>query len=172
MKTINLIPVKWSKTGRESLIKKRLYLANSILSAVGILLLFAGGLFYFWKNTEYRTMVAKTAKVEESLSQLSVSEKDYYLLKSELASVVEIRKINANAFFFLFRDLLLSSEAQPFLSEYEISASSSKVTLVFPDAEGIDSFLTAINQYGFKSVIIDSLEKDTGTYKMKLAITN
>ncbi len=171
MKTINLIPVKWSKTGRESLIKKRLYLTNSILSAVGIIVLFAGGLFYFWKNTEYRTMVAKNKKVEENLLQIATQDQSYSFLKNRLGSIVEIQKNKTNDFFFLIRDLLLANEAQPHLSEYEISASAAKITLVFPDPLSIDTFLETTNQYGFRSVVVDSLEKETGAYKMKIDIT-
>ena len=66
---------------------------------------------------------------------------------------------------------MLANEAQPHLSEYEISASAAKITLVFPDPLSIDTFLETTNQYGFRSVVVDSLEKETGAYKMKIDIT-
>lgn len=171
-KTINLVPVKWSKTGRESLIKKRLYLANSILSAIGILVLFAGGLYYFWKNSEYRTVLAKNEKIQESLSKIQVSEKNYLFLKSQLITMTEIQKSGKNNFFFLIRDLLLTNEAQPYISEFDISNTSAQISLVFPDPNNIDQFLETIKQHNFKSVTIDSVEKDIGNYSIELTINN
>lgn len=171
-KIINLVPIKWSKTGRESLIKKRLYLVNSILSAIGILALFAGGLFYFWKNSQYRTLVAQNNKVQENLSKIESLEKNYLLLKDQLAAVTKVRESGKNNFFFIMRDLLLSDEAQPYLSEFDVTVSTAKISLVFSDPTYIDAFLQIINQYNFKSVVIDSVEKNTGSYEMKLTINN
>lgn len=171
-KPINLVPIKWRKTGRESLIKKRLYLANSILSAVGILVLFAGGLYYFWKSSEYRTMLAKNEKVQENLTKIQTLEKNYLLFKNRLTAVSDIRELGNNDFFFIIRDLLLSDETQPYLSEFEISTSSAEITLVFSDPNNIDLFLETIKQHNSKSVTIDSVEKDAGNYKMKLTINN
>lgn len=169
-KTLNLIPIKWSKSGRESLIKQRLYLTNTILSVAGIVALFAGGIYYFWKNTNYRSTVAQNQKVAEKLLAVLETEGRFMLLKNQLAQVTAIRQKDANSFFFLMKDLLLTSGMDVFLVEYEVTAGTAKLTFNFTNPSEINLFLEATNNYEFKSVVVDSVEKDAGSYVVKVNI--